>query len=291
LSDARPSPTVAVNLDEPLGEFLAREGYSDAFRDLYLLPMAAAIWSCPMQRMLAFPVGTFVRFFHNHGLLQIDDRPQWHTVRGGAREYVRRILARLDDVRLGTPVRSVTRPPGAAGGGAVVHTDRGSERFDHVVLACHSDQALSLLGDATPLEREILGAMPYQANDVVLHTDTSVLPRRRRAWGAWNYWMRGATSEPATVTYNMNILQSLAGPRTWCVTLNATDSIDPASIAFRTTYHHPVYTTEGFAAQERHAEISGVDRTHFCGAYWGYGFHEDGTRSGVRVAESFGVTL
>jgi len=186
-------------------------------------------------------------------------------------------------VRTGTPVRRIER--------ADDHVTVDGERFDHVVLACHSDQALSLLADPTPAEREILGSMPYQANDVVLHTDASVLPRRRRARGAWNYWLRGAASEPATVTYDMNILQSIPGPRTYCVTLNATDAIDPTSILYRTTYHHPVYTTEGFAAQERHAEISGVGRTHFCGAYWGYGFHEDGTRSGVRVARAFGITL
>ena len=165
------------------------------------------------------------------------------------------------------------------------------EAFDHVVFACHSDQALDVLADATHTERELLGALPYQENDVVLHTDTSVLPRTRRAWGAWNYHLRGSSDAPATVTYNMNVLQTLDVSRTYCVTLNATDTIDPGSIVYRTTYHHPVYTREGFAAQNRHAEISGVNRTHFCGAYWGFGFHEDGARSGVRVAEAFGVTL
>jgi predicted NAD/FAD-binding protein len=193
-----------------------------------------------------------------------------------------------DRIRTSTPVRRVTRI--AEADGTITAVDVDGARFDHVVLACHADQALGVLGDATPLEREILGALPFQANDVVLHTDDSMLPRRRRAWGAWNYHLSGADDGPATVTYNMNVLQTLGSARTYCVTLNAADAIDPERVLYRTTYHHPVYTTDGFAAQERHAEISNASgRTHFCGAYWGYGFHEDGTRSAVRVAEAFGV--
>jgi predicted NAD/FAD-binding protein len=267
-----------------LGALIASGGYGARLTQHYLLPMGSALWSVPRDRVLEMPAAFFVRFFENHGMLTVDDRPPWRVVTGGSNRYVERLVEPFRDrVRTGTPVRRVTR--------SADHVTVDGERFDHVVLACHSDEALSMLADPSPLEVEVLGAMPYQANDVVLHTDTSVLPRRRSAWGAWNYWLRGEPSAPATVTYNMNILQSLPGPRTWCVTLNATDAIDPATIAFRTTYHHPMYTTDGFAAQDRHAEISGLGRTHFCGAYWGYGFHEDGTRSGVRVAESFGATL
>ena len=270
--------------DTTLGAYIESAGYGGRLAEHYLLPMGSALWSVPRNQVLEMPAAFFVRFFENHGMLTVDDRPQWRVVSGGSNRYVERLVAPFRDrIRVGTPVRRVAR--------AADHVTVDGEHFDHVVLACHSDQALAVLADPSPLERDVLGAMPYQANDVVLHTDTSVLPRRRRAWGAWNYWLRGAPSEPATVTYNMNVLQSLSGPRTWCVTLNATDAIDPSSIVYRTTYHHPAYTTEGFSAQERHAEISGVGRTHFCGAYWGYGFHEDGTRSGVRVAESFGATL
>ena len=171
------------------------------------------------------------------------------------------------------------------------HVLVNGNRFDEIVFACHSDQALSVLDDATPLEQEFLSSLPYQKNDVVLHTDTSLLPERVNAWGSWNYHISGDTAGPATVTYNMNLLQSLDTEETYCVTLNATDSINPDSILYRTTYEHPVYTGKGFEVQERHSEISGLNRTHYCGAYWGFGFHEDGVRSGVRVAEHFGISL
>lgn len=288
------APAIADGAAEmTLGEYVASAGYGRGLSEHYLLPMGSALWSLPRAQVLDMPAAFFVRFFENHGMLTVDDRPEWRVVTGGSNRYVEKLVEPFRDrIRTGVPVRRVTR--NGLGSASEQSTDGvlvDGEAFDHVVFACHSDQALDVLADATHAERELLGALPYQENDVVLHTDTSVLPRTRRAWGAWNYHLRGSSDAPATVTYNMNVLQTLDVPQTYCVTLNATDTIDPASIVYRTTYHHPVYTREGFAAQERHAEISGVNRTHFCGAYWGFGFHEDGARSGLRVAEAFGATL
>jgi len=275
-------------LDEPLGAFLAREGYSDAFRDGYLLPMAAAIWSCPMKTMLAFPLGSFVRFFHNHGLLQIDDRPQWHTVRGGSREYVRRILARLDDVRLATPVRSVQRNDGT-GGDVLVGTDQGVHRFDQVVLACHSDQALRLLADARDDERAVLGAIRYLPNRAWLHTDARLMPRRRSAWAAWNYLSDGGTDSPqVSVTYWLNRLQPLPFRTPVLVSLNPLREPDPSRTIASFDYEHPMFDGAASAAQQRLARIQGVRGTWFAGAWTGYGFHEDGLRSGLAVADAIG---
>jgi len=287
LSTAESSPPAAASLDEPLGEFLAREGYSDAFRDLYLLPMAAAIWSCPMQRMLAFPLGSFVRFFHNHGLLQIEDRPQWHTVRGGAREYVRRILARLDDVRLGTPVRAVTRLPDAAGGGVLIDANHGPERYDQVVLACHSDQSLRLLSDASDEERAVLGAIPYLPNRAYLHTDTRLMPKRRGAWAAWNYLSDGDTRSPSvSVTYWLNRLQPLPFSTPVMVSLNPLFEPDPRRTLAVFDYEHPMFDRGATLAQQRLAQLQGTRDTWFAGAWTGYGFHEDGLRSGLAVARA-----
>lgn len=267
-----------------LGELVRGGGYSAALSELYLQPMGSALWSVPREQVLEMPAAFFVGFFENHGMLTVDDRPEWRVVTGGSNAYLEPLMKPFRHrIRTATPVSSVSR--------ADDHVVVEGERFDEVVFACHSDQALAALADASPLERELLGALPYQANDVVLHTDDRVLPRRRRAWGSWNYHVRGDDEGPATVTYNMNMLQTLAASRTYCVTLNATETIEPSSILYRTTFHHPVYTKAGFAAQARHGEISGANRTHYCGAYWGFGFHEDGVRSGVRVAEHFGVGL
>ena len=267
-----------------LGEYVRSGGYSRTLSELYLLPMGSALWSIPREQVLEMPAAFFVAFFENHGMLTVDDRPEWRVVAGGSNAYLGPLTqAFRDRIRTSTPVTSVTRNHD--------HVLVNGEHFDEVVFACHSDQALDALSDATLLERELLGGLPYQANDVVLHTDSSVLPRRPRAWGSWNYHVREGDEGPATVTYNMNMLQTLQEPRTYCVTLNGTDTIDPSSVLYRTTFHHPVYTNEGFAAQSRHAEISGTNRTHYCGAYWGFGFHEDGVRSGVRVAEHFGASL
>jgi predicted NAD/FAD-binding protein len=267
-----------------LGEYLEAGHYSDEFVQQYLVPMGSAIWSIPSNRVLAMPADFFIRFFDNHGMLTINERPEWRVICGGSRRYVDVLTAPFADrIRLHSPVKQVLR-----------YDDRvevDGETFDHVVFACHSDQALTTLGDASEAERDILGAMPYQENRVVLHTDTTVLPRHRKAWGAWNYHIQDLPKSPVTVTYNMNILQSLEAPSTFCVSLNAGDSISPDRVLYRVHYKHPVYTVEGTEAQQRHGEISGVARTHFCGAYWGNGFHEDGVNSALAVGRAFGVSL
>jgi uncharacterized protein len=264
--------------DLPLGEYLAAEGYGRRFVADYLTPMGSAVWSLPRTRLLEVPTGFFVRFFLNHGFLSVNDRPQWRVVRGGSQRYVAALIRPFQDlIRASHAVRAVRRHAD--------HVEVDGESFDHVVLACHSDQALRILVDPSPAEREILGALPYQTNDAVLHTDPSILPRRRLAWAAWNYLLQGDDDAPATVTYDMNILQTLAAPTTFCVTLNDRDAVDPARVIQRLRYHHPVYTVAGVAAQARRAQICGVNRTHYCGAYWGYGFHEDGVASALVVGE------
>lgn len=267
-----------------LGEYLGRGGYSDRLAEHYLVPMGSALWSLPRNRVMEMPAEFFVRFFENHGMLTVDDRPQWRVVQGGSDRYVERLVEPFRDrIRVSTPVHSVRRRPD--------HVLVNGEHFDEVVMACHSDDALTLLEDPTPTEREVLGAFPYQSNEAVLHTDTSVLPSRRGAWGAWNYHLRPDESAPVTVTYNMNVLQTLEAKQTYCVTLNPPADLDESSVVYRTTYRHPLYTLDGMRAQGRHWEVSGVNRTHYCGAYWGYGFHEDGVRSGVKVAQTFGIPL
>lgn len=262
------------NAEVTLGAVLARDRYSASFRDWYLVPMGSAIWSLPPSLVLEMPARFFVEFFDNHGMLSVGDRPLWRTVEGGSSRYVEALTAPLRDrIRTRHRVRRVER--------FADHVEVDGERFDRVVLACHSDQALAVLVDPSRAEQEILGAMPYQSNDVVLHTDTSLLPRRRAAWGAWNYRITGEPNAPAVVTYNMNMLQSLDAAETFCVTLNATDAIDPARVIGRVTYHHPLVTLSGVAARARRAEVSGHHRTHYCGAYWGNGFHEDGVASAL----------
>ncbi len=268
--------------DLSLEDYLREGRYSQEFIDHYILPMAAAIWSAESAVMGQMPMRFFVRFFKNHGLLSVTDRPQWRVIQGGSHRYVERLIAPFRDrIRLNCPVEWIRRQPNPVEikpwGGPV-------ERFDHVIIATHSDQALRLLADPTPQEREILGALPYQENDVVLHTDTRLLPRQRRAWAAWNSHLPAQPRERVAVTYNMNILQGLSAPETFCVTLNQNEAIDPARILYRTTYHHPVFTANGVRAQARRAQISGVNRTGYCGAYWSYGFHEDGVNSGLAAA-------
>ena len=267
-----------------LGAYLEKSGYSDRLAEHYLVPMGSALWSLPRNRVMDMPVEFFVRFFENHGMLTVDDRPQWRVVQGGSDRYVERLVEPFKDrIRVSTPVRSVRRRPD--------HVLVNGERFDEVVMACHSDDALTLLEDPTPTEREVLGAFPYQDNEAVLHTDTRVLPHRPGAWGAWNYHLRPDEDAPVTVTYNMNVLQTLEAEQTYCVTLNPAPDLDESTVVYRTRYRHPLYTLEGMRAQGRHWEVSGVNRTHYCGAYWGYGFHEDGVRSGVKVAQTFGISL
>jgi uncharacterized protein len=270
----------AANLT--LGEYVQAGGYSSSFMHRYLVPMGAAIWSMPPRSVLEMPASFFVRFLDNHGMLTVNDRPQWRVIAGGSARYIERlIMPFVRRIRLRTPVTAVKRNEDSV---AV-----NGELFDHVVFACHSDQALATLLDPSPAERMILGALRYQSNEVALHTDESILPRRRAAWAAWNYHMSGNGDDPVAVTYNMNVLQSLDASRALCVTLNATDRLDPATVIETFTYAHPLFTTAGIAAQRRRGEISGVRRTHYAGAYWGFGFHEDGVVSAIAVARGFGV--
>jgi predicted NAD/FAD-binding protein len=269
-----------------LGRYLEDHGYSREFREHYIIPMGAAIWSAAPKDMLAFPARYFVRFFHNHGMLSVNRRPQWRVVKGGSRRYVEALTAGFRDrIRLATPVERIVRETSAV----TIHPCAGEpERFDAVVLACHSDQALSLLDRPSSSEREILGAIPYQENEAILHTDVSILPESRLAWAAWNYRVPRESRDRVAVTYNMNILQDLDADETFCVSLNCGDAIDPAKVLKRLVYHHPVYTSAGIAAQRRQGEISGLNRTYYCGAYWGFGFHEDGLNSGIAVAQQIG---
>jgi predicted NAD/FAD-binding protein len=276
--------------DEPIGDFLDRHRFGTAFREGYFLPMIGCIWSCPTDQMLRFPVGTMVRFCHNHGLLQITDRPQWRTVRGGAANYVRRIVATLDDARLATPVRGLRRlPPGVGSAGVLVQTDHGSERFDEVVLATHTDQSLALLADADADERGVLGAIRYQPNRVLLHTDVSVLPKHRRAWAAWNYERAAARSrEEAAIClhYLINRLQPLPWQQPVLVSMNPVRPLRDEAVLGEWTYEHPVFDRAAVAAQRALARIQGRSHVWFCGAWTRYGFHEDGLVSGQAVADA-----
>ncbi len=272
-------------VERTVGEFLQEHRYSPQFAEHYLLPMGAAIWSCPTGTFSEFPIRFIAEFYHNHGLLNLADRPTWRVVQGGSRSYVDRLVDGFRDrVRLATPIVGVTRSMDRV----ELRTKIGSlESFDHVIFACHSDQALRILGTAaTPTEREVLSAFPYGRNVAVLHTDTNLLPRSRRAWASWNFRQNGDPSRPASVTYNMNILQGLKSPKTFCVTLNDEDSIKPEAVLRRFVYFHPVFTTQRAAAQARHAELLTANRTSFCGAYWRNGFHEDGVVSALEVVRA-----
>ena len=273
------------DLAQPIDDFLARHRFGTAFRDGYLLPMLGCIWSCPTGQMLRFPVATMVRFCHNHGLLQLSDRPQWMTVKGGSREYVRRIIDALPDARLGCPVRQVRRTTA----GAVVSTDAGSEHVDEVVFACHSDQALSLLADASADERAVLGSIRYQPNVAVLHTDAGVLPRSPLAWAAWNYERAAdaqAEHNAVCLHYLINRLQPLPWQRPVMVSLNPVRAIDPRHVQGRFEVHHPVFDAAAITAQQRLPALQGQRHSWFCGAWARYGFHEDGLMSGETVADA-----
>jgi predicted NAD/FAD-binding protein len=283
------SPGMAPDDGPSLGDWLERQRFSRPFIDRLIVPQASAVWSADPRQMWSFPARFLAEFFDHHGMLGFRGRPRWRVVRGGSARYVEALTAPFTRcIRLRTPVRAVRRD----GGGVAVSPWRGeAERFDEVVLATHSNQALAMLTDATSLERSVLSAIPYQVNEAVLHTDIRLLPRRRRAWASWNYHWRPEPGPRASVTYHMNRLQALQAEREFCVTLNPTEAIDPDRILRRISYGHPVYTADGVAAQKRFEEVSGRDRVHFCGAYWGWGFHEDGVRSAVRVAERFGARL
>lgn len=274
--------------DLSLGSYLQQRGYGERFIQHYIVPMGAAIWSMSLADMLNFPLQFFLRFFKNHGLLSVTDRPQWQVIKGGSSSYVAPLSASFAErIRLQCPVQRVERDAT----GVTLYSAAGSERFDKVVFACHSDQALQLLAEPSATEQQILGALPYADNDVVLHTDTRLLPKRPLAWASWNYRLGGPTSQPAALTYNMNILQGLQSDTTFCVSLNQTAAIDPSKILARYTYAHPQYSLAGVAAQARWEELLGANHSYFCGAYWANGFHEDGVVSGLRVARAFGEAL
>ncbi len=269
-----------------LGDYLCGAGYGEAFVKHYVVPMGAAIWSTDPARFLDFPATTFVRFFRNHGLLSTKPSLRWRVLRGGSRSYVDAFAARFTGrVRLGDPVREVVRQET----GVEIHSRHGSEAYDHVILACHSDQALGMLSDADAIERKVLSAIGYQRNDVVLHTDESVLATRERARASWNYRVTDDDPGRVLVTYDMTRLQSLPTRRRYLVTLNDGGRIDESKVLRRFVYDHPVFDAEAIRAQKLHGRMSGVDRTHFCGAYWSYGFHEDGVKSALRVCRDLGV--
>ena len=273
--------------DTTVAEYLAEGNYSENFARHYLLPMGAAIWSCPFDDFSRFPIKFILEFYINHGLLSLRDRPVWRTVKGGSRSYVDRLITPFrNNIRLDCPVSQVRRFSDHVS----VRHSLGEDRFDEVVFACHSDQALRILADADDAESEVLSAFPYSQNTAVLHTDESLLPKRRRAWASWNYHIRDESSVRPTLTYNMNILQRIKSEQTICVTLNEDDLIAPEKILKRFRYSHPIFTSRRSEYQARHGQFIRRRRTSFCGAYWRNGFHEDGVVSGLAVCERYGMT-
>ncbi|MFT5259973.1 MAG: putative NAD/FAD-binding protein [Saprospiraceae bacterium] len=268
-----------------LGEFLQRNNYSSQFIDNYIIPMGSAIWSTDPATMRAMPAHFFIRFFHNHGLLTVTDQPQWLVVSGGSKQYIAPLVERFKErIQLGCKVTQLERTANSV----TVHTKCGiSDQYDAVFVATHSDQALAMLGQPSTLEQQVLGNIKYQSNEAILHTDTSILPSNRRAWAAWNYHQRGDCSKAVALTYYMNRLQNLEAPVDFYVTLNHSEAIDPNKIIKKISYTHPVYTSQSVASQARLSEINGVNRTYFCGAYWGNGFHEDGVASALTAVNLF----
>lgn len=269
--------------DLTLNEYVARKRLGKAFRDFYLVPMGSAIWSTPLEDMYEFPVAFMLPFMHHHGLLSVSHRPKWRTITGGSDRYIGPMTAAFRDrIHLNTPVRQIKR----FADHAIVRTDAGERYYDQVILACHSDQALALLLDPDPAEQEILSAIRYRDNDVVLHTDTAVLPDSSRAWASWNYYLTADRKGPPRLTYDMNRLMGLEAPQRFLVSLNDTTRIDPEKVLGRFRYAHPVFTVEGARAQQRWQEINGRRCTWYCGAWWGKGFHEDGVSSARRVTDA-----
>ena len=273
--------------DWTLGSFVASERYGDAFTSQYLVPMTSAIWSASVDSMAAFPMQTLVRFMQNHGMLSVASPVPWRVVEGGSDTYIPGMIRDLGGrVHLDARVQSVTR---SEAGATIAFADRPARCFDEVIFACHGDQVLPLLGDATAAEREVLGAFRTTVNETVLHTDARVLPRSPRARASWNYRLDGDAGRPPSVTYDLNRLQGIAGRTTYCVTLNPRQKLDPSTVIGEFEYRHPQFTRASIAAQARWTEVSGVNHTHYCGAYWRYGFHEDGVVSAQRVAADLGV--
>ena len=269
-----------------VGEYLRQNGYGTSFSEHYLLPMGAAIWSCPTGTFADFPVQFILEFYRNHGLLSLTNRPQWYTIPGGSRRYVERLSAPFaKSIRTNSAVQRVVRDAD----GVSVMTSSDISRFDEVIFACHSDQALRMLEQPSGLEEKVLSGFPYQINEAVLHTDSSVLPRCRKAWSAWNYRIADSKDTAATVTYNMNILQHIQSPKTFCVTLNDSERISDSAVISKHKYAHPVFTTQRAVVQSMHDQLIRRNRTSFCGAYWGNGFHEDGVNSALAVCRRYGV--
>lgn len=272
-----------------LGDFLADNGFSDFFADHYILPMGAAIWSSSLEQMEKFEFRFFVQFFHHHGLLNIADRPQWYVIPNGSRQYLSPLCQPFkENIKLNADILAITRDDEQV---QITLADGTINIYDEIVIACHSDEALALLADATEDEQSILSAMPYSKNSVILHTDKSLLPVREKAWASWNYQLSADRQKAASVTYNMNILQGINSRHTFCVTLNQKSAIDPSKILREFTYHHPIFSTQSLQAQQKRKMICGVGHTHFAGAYWHNGFHEDGVRSAVEVAKRFDCHL
>ena len=280
-----------IDPDTTLGEYLNDNNYPDEFINNYIIPIGAAIWSTVPTDMMNIPAIFFIRFFENHGLLQIVDRPKWWVVKGGSKRYVEKMISNFKEkIRLSTPVKKVKRDENK-----VMVTfgsnNQHAESFDAVVFATHSTQSLELLDQPTEAEVEILGAIPYQKNDALLHYDDSILPKRKLAWASWNYLLDQNQGKPVALTYNMNILQGLTCKKTFCVTLNSENRVNPEKVIKYLSYEHPLFTLEGIKAQKRKHEISGVNNTYYCGAYWQNGFHEDGVVSALDVCNHFGETL
>jgi len=285
---AAPAFLDAQDASLTVGEYLQQQGYSEVFAQWYLLPMAAAIWSCPTATVLDFPALTLIRFFKQHGLLQVSNRPQWMTVKNGSRTYVEKLRQGITRIQSGDPVQQIIRDAT----GVMLLSKSGAAQFDQVVLACHSDQALAMLNDASAAEIAVLSAIQYQPNRAVLHTDASVLPKQKSMWSAWNFHtqLTDKSSQAVAVSYLLNKLQPLPIKTPLLVTLNPTDEIAAEYVLADIAYAHPLLDSAAIAAQAKLPALQGVNRTWFCGAWTGYGFHEDGLKSALNVAAAFGVS-
>ena len=284
------STGLGLDVSITLGTYLRSENYSNEFINYFIIPMGAAIWSTPANKVLDMPAYFFIKFFYNHGMLEIINRPKWWVIKDGSSAYIKKIIKGFESkINLSSPIRTVSR----LDNGIEIETANSKKplMFDAVVFATHSDQALGMLKDPTEKEKDILSSIPYQKNEVLLHTDSSVLPKRKLAWASWNYQLDSNPESPVVLTYNMNILQSLDCDETFCVTLNDHQSVDKSKVLKKITYHHPLFTVKGIEAQKRKLEISGVNNTYYCGAYWHNGFHEDGVASAIEVCKHFGEKI
>ena len=281
---------LGLNASTTLGEYLKEKKYSKEFIHYFITPMGAAIWSTPANKVLEMPAYFFIKFFYNHGMLEISNRPNWWVIKNGSSQYISKIIKGFEEkIYLSSPIKKVIR----TGDGVELFFVKNDKKlnFDAVIFATHSDQALSLLESPSDLEEEILKSFPYQKNEVLLHTDATVLPKRKLAWASWNYQLDADPGAPVVLTYNMNILQSIQSDQTFCVTLNDHDSVDQRKVIKKISYDHPLFTVDAIAAQKRKHEISGINNTYYCGAYWRNGFHEDGVVSALDVCEQFGEIL